>query len=77
MDPNLAPQHLDAVAAATWTWMVEFLPRAAAALAILAVGALWSLFRWDSPTRPISNAANRFCWTRDDRRSVLKTPAPD
>jgi Conserved TM helix len=46
MDASLAPQHLDIVAAAAWTWLVEFLPRLVAAVAILAGGALVS--RWAS-----------------------------
>jgi small conductance mechanosensitive channel len=46
MNAILAPQHLDAIAAAGWTWLVEFLPGVVTALIILAVGAFAS--RWAS-----------------------------
>jgi small conductance mechanosensitive channel len=46
MNAILAPQHLDAVAAAAWTWLVVFLPGAVTALLILAIGLFAS--RWAS-----------------------------
>jgi len=38
MQSAFTPQHLEAFAAALWTWSVEFLPRLITALIILIVG---------------------------------------
>src|SRR5215471_15064202 len=38
MEPALTPQHLEAVAAAFWTWSVDFLPRLVTAVVILVAG---------------------------------------
>lgn len=64
---NLSPQDLDRFANVAWAWAAAFLPRLAAALAILIIGTM--LARWLS--RAVSNISQRTTHLDPTVRPVL------